>query len=139
MPYKKRAILTAVASGALLAICVAMTTCNAQTADPAQTYMLPANFDTVQDLYEACTSEDGGLRTVCAAYIAGIASLMGPIGSTRNVGLATRAYGVCSKSTISLGAFVQAFKNWATKHPEMWSHPMVLGVLVSLRGTWPCP
>jgi hypothetical protein len=33
---------------------------------------------------------------------------------------------------------VQAFLNWAEKHPEAWSYNQIRGVILALGETWPC-
>jgi len=47
-------------------------------------------------------------------------------------------FAICQSSGTSTGAGVQAFINWAEKHPERWSQPYSVGVVDSLRELWPC-
>jgi hypothetical protein len=47
------------------------------------------------------------------------------------------AFGQCSEGA-TYGAARQAFVNWAEKHPEQWSKPMIVGVIEALNETWPC-
>jgi Rap1a immunity proteins len=42
------------------------------------------------------------------------------------------------KTPTSSGAMVQAFINWAEKHPENWKMYMHPGVILALNETWPC-
>ena len=45
----------------------------------------------------------------------------------------------CFNSTVTTGAMVQAFKNWAQKHPADWSTLAHDGVFDAIKETWPCP
>ncbi len=38
----------------------------------------------------------------------------------------------------SYGAQVQAFINWAKKHPEKWNENDLDGIMTALQETWPC-
>lgn len=97
-----------------------------QAADPAVS---------VQGLYQQCT---GGTpeQVYCLGYITGVAESMIVLGGGRDS--SAHSFGVCSKVTISPAAEVQAFKNWAERHPEMWGQIRYIGVLFALREHWPC-
>jgi len=41
-------------------------------------------------------------------------------------------------SGVTRPAMVQAFKNFAEKHPESWGMEAVTGVAMALRTTWLC-
>jgi hypothetical protein len=38
----------------------------------------------------------------------------------------------------TMGAVIQAFLNWADKHPEKWARPRIFGATAAMRETWPC-
>jgi hypothetical protein len=88
----------------------------------------------IQYLYEACTGADSALEMYCIGYISATEDAMTTIG----IGDEAKAFGMCSKATVSYGAAIQAFKNWAQKHPETWSAPRYMGVALALKETWPC-
>jgi hypothetical protein len=103
----------------------------------------------VQDLYRQCTKPAlDAERTFCVAFISGIAEQMIATGfgfrqrraeggfldrDDRNI---VSFLSACTRA--SFGAMVQAFVNWAEKHPEKWSTSRQLGVMMALRETWPC-
>ncbi len=96
------------------------------------------DYGTVQGLYELCTVDDRAHFNVmaCFGYISGIRDMMMVIGT---LDAPVKIYfGLCSKDEVASGATVQAFKNWAEKHPEMWSKPRGAGVGIALREAWPC-
>src|SRR5260221_9699018 len=89
---------------------------------------------TVQALYTRCTAKATLDQMFCAGFFTAAlddALVMGD-------GVSTQAYGICSKTPVTVGAAVQAFENWAQKHPEAWSHHRYLGVLWALQEVWPC-
>jgi Rap1a immunity proteins len=45
----------------------------------------------------------------------------------------------CPTSFVSNGAMVQAFSEWAKRHPEEWRATAQIGVMQAVRDTWPCP
>jgi hypothetical protein len=50
-------------------------------------------------------------------------------------------FALCSepKGTVPTGReMIQAFVNWAEKHPESWSQRNIYGVALALRESWPC-
>jgi hypothetical protein len=103
----------------------------------------------VQQLYRECTKPvEDFEKLFCVGFISGISAQMITNGQ---VAATLRAEGAlandvdrrmmftvsaCTKA--SVGARVQAFINWAEKHPEEWSTPRQLGVMQALRETWPC-
>jgi hypothetical protein len=95
--------------------------------------------NTVEWLYSACQApKESAPQGYCTAYVRGIVDTLLLNGEMLKDDKAHRAeMGLCG--TISNAASVQAFKNWAAKHPEAWSQPMVAGVVVSLRELWGCP
>ena len=86
--------------------------------------------------------------TFCVAFISGVAEQMIATGVVFRQRRAEGGFldgddrldmsflSACTKA--SFGAMVQAFINWAEKHPEKWSTSRQLGVMASLRETWPC-
>jgi hypothetical protein len=46
-------------------------------------------------------------------------------------------FAICfTKQNASYGARVQAFRNWAQKHPEEWGDADCAGVVIALREVW---
>lgn len=98
-------------------------------------------FTTVQELYNNCIASQLSYTTVsslsnCRGYIGGVVEMMMVIGAAPDA--AQRIFGMCPKDAVTQGAVTQVFKNWAEKHPEMWSKPRVLGVMTALQEAWPC-
>jgi hypothetical protein len=100
-----------------------------------------ADDHNVQSLYNLCkATTDDARYTLCIGYISGIGdimqtnSVMHPRAAVDPAPLDER---LCGQP--SYGAQVQAFKNWAEKHPQQWQAPRQLGVISALSGTWPCP
>lgn len=89
----------------------------------------------IESLYEQCNETDLYKQTFCAAYIAGVAEILGRVGLDKS---ARPLSGICWKGDVSYSAMVQAFKNWAQKHPEAWGMPRYGGVMWALKETWPC-
>lgn len=100
--------------------------------------------DDVQALLIKCNAESSSLDVVlCLGRISGMSDLMGFNGYLLKSGRGSeplRQFSTCPGDPIpTYGADVQAFKNWAQKHPEHWTDPDILGVIAALRETWPCP
>lgn len=97
------------------------------------------NADTVQFLYQACKAEPvSPLGRFCLGYSVGVGQMM-----VLN-GYQGHEMGLCPPPTIrgtftpSGGAMIQAFLNWAEKHPEKWAGPALVGFAVAMSTTWPC-
>ena len=80
--------------------------------------------------------------TYCIGFVAGIGATMSLTGSwlmtepelkARDPGIS-----ICYTGILSPGAMIQAFRNWAEKHPESWGARDALGVMHALNETWPC-
>jgi hypothetical protein len=95
---------------------------------------------TVQQLYEDCKDQTRELH--CVGVISGVSGMMRLIASLANraetaedrqlmLGLAA-----CGDWTDQTA--VQAFKNWAEKHPEHRGVEGRFGVMVAISETWPC-
>jgi hypothetical protein len=77
---------------------------------------------------------------ICTTYIRGIGEVMAANALTLKGMPARPLEAVCLGSDgATYGAFDQAFKNWAHKHPEKWELQAVWGVIIALREAWPCP
>jgi len=110
----------------------------------------PDRTSTVQFLYEACQKpHDSSSFSFCLGFVGGTGFLMTLNGTAlQKIPLPNtfaRIYvgsvGICAgqgMSNPSVGAMVQAFVNWAAKHPEHWGDMSISGVLMSLASTWPC-
>lgn len=97
-----------------------------QAGDPARS---------VQDLYAKCTATTGLYeKSYCAGFFTASLDTMIVLGTD----VSTQAFGICPRTTVTVGAAVQAFKNWAQKHPEAWSLQRYLGVSWALQEVWPC-
>lgn len=101
--------------------------------------------DDVQSLYYQCKKSETNMGFgYCIGYISGIGSQMMWTSHTIehitdfNQRLEVGFVSACAKSFVSNGAMVQAFINWAEKHPEEWVTDKQLGVIQAIRGTWPC-
>ncbi len=103
----------------------------------------------VQDLPRMCKTPVGGAEsTFCLAFIAGVAEQMiftGELASLhRKEGGLTderdrKLLSLLSACTsASFGAMVQAFTNWAERHPEEWTTCRQIGVVKALSERWPC-
>jgi hypothetical protein len=97
----------------------------------------------VQQLLDMCNGPYGSPGTIwCAAYIAGVGGGMEANGialsrfTPRDANV-LRIISACGVPTV--GAGVQAFKNWAQAHPELWTLDSFTGVMKALQQTWPCP
>lgn len=92
---------------------------------------------TVQWLYGECTAPQAASQIYCAGYVRGIVDALLINAELLHDNKTLRAeMALCG--TVSNAAAVQAFKNWAEKHPEAWSEPMFAGVVVALRDLWGC-
>lgn len=102
----------------------------------------PQDLMTVQELYESCTASQHSYTTLsllskCRGYINGVADMMVLVGTEGDATM-RKYFGICPRDTITRGSLIQAFKNWAEKHPEMWGKPNLLGVMMALHETWEC-
>ena len=88
----------------------------------------------VQALYTQCTASDTHQQMYCAGFFAATVDSMMVLGSD----VSTQPLGICSKTAITTGAAVQAFKNWAQKHPEAWGLLRFIGVTWAMQEVWPC-
>jgi hypothetical protein len=88
----------------------------------------------VQALYTKCTATDLHQQMYCAGFFTSSVDSMMVLGAE----VSTQALGICPKTAITAGAAVQAFKNWAQKHPEAWGLQRYLGVLWALQEVWSC-
>lgn len=88
----------------------------------------------------------GGFLQFCkaGAETAERAHCVGYVSAVWDVLTVTRAddvqvnkeFAVCGK--VKYRAMVQAFVNWAEKHPDQWEEPRSLGVAKALTELWPC-
>jgi hypothetical protein len=92
---------------------------------------------TVQDMYEACTAPPASTdAAICTGYVSGVGDAMQFIGVKANQHSELRDYAICEQP--SYGAMVQAFKNWADKHPQQWGANKIVGVMLALQENWGC-
>lgn len=105
-------------------------TCNAAFSQTSK------NPDSVQFLYQACRADlASALGRYCLGYAEGAGQMM-VINGHQGYEM-----GLCPPATIGVpsgGALVQAFLNWAEKHPEMWSESALVGFAVAMSTTWSC-
>lgn len=87
----------------------------------------------VQSLYSACKMSDASQEfAVCVGFISGVGETLHYLGLAPDA----QPFKICGAPTH--GAMVQAFLNWAEKHPEAWSYNQIRGVILALGETWPC-
>lgn len=106
--------------------------------------------DTVEFLYQACKAYvAGGTPSYCLGYIYGVGQLMSVNGdeiqrhppSDARTRLYLTGFGLCTGLSVpspSAAAMIQAFLNWAARHPEKWADHTLSGVETALVETWPC-
>jgi Rap1a immunity proteins len=99
------------------------------------------DMDTVQALYGWCN--DDREKDICLGYISGVYDTMRLVGAASTTefpgSIAVRnAMGLCPNNSTTYGAAMQVFKNWAERHPEMWSESRGFGVMLALHEAWPC-
>lgn len=91
---------------------------------------------TVRFLYQTCKDETAANgQRFCLGYILGVGQLMAVNADYGD------NFALCSKpkGTVPTGReMIQAFVNWAEKHPESWTQRNVYGVALALRENWPC-
>jgi hypothetical protein len=99
--------------------------------------------DNTGGLLEMCKAPSGSSKQIyCIGYIRGVAEVMMSLDmrSVPTLGEETKVtfskVAICGR--IQVGAGVQAFKNWAEKHPEKWSTSQTYGVMTALHELWPC-
>jgi hypothetical protein len=93
---------------------------------------------TVEWLYSACQApKDSKHQIYCVAYVRGIVDTLLLNGEMLKADKAHRTE-MAFICTVVNAAALQAFKNWAEKHPEAWSQSMIAGVVVALRDLWGC-
>jgi hypothetical protein len=106
--------------------------------------MADDNVLTVQKLLDDCNAPLGSTSNMyCLGFFGGAGEIMAF--SKFGVGYGSKPEGkkflqdlaICGDSTY--GAERHAFKNWAQAHPEQWTQPASIGVVVALTQTWPCP
>jgi hypothetical protein len=115
----------AVATPAPAADLSASTIAQLQAADPS---------GSVQRLYEECTGTNKAVELYCVGYVAAMVESMMVVGSDDSA----HAFGICPATSVNSAAAVQAFKNWAQKHPEYWGVNRYFGVAQALQELWPC-
>jgi hypothetical protein len=115
------------------------------------------DLNSVQALLEQCSSlqatnnrdqpsailRANGDQMFCFGYISGVSAMMtmNGINLGHNPELWSELHGwaMCEADPASpLGAKVQAFKNYAAAHPEIWGQLMAAGVIQALNSVWPC-
>lgn len=100
----------------------------------------------VQDLYKQCDARQGSFDEIfCLEFVSGVARqlftnrlALKDIKTSRDL-IMMSIPSACPTSFVSNGAMVQAFSEWAKRHPEEWSATAQIGVMRAVRDTWPCP
>lgn len=123
------------------------------TADACRCY--PRDLNSVQELVEECsrqsTSHDppstilraNADQQFCFGYISGMAEMMGMNGviidHNPEFWSELHGYAMCpTPPSVPYGALVQAFKNYASAHREIWGNNKLVGVIEALTSVWPC-
>jgi hypothetical protein len=103
--------------------------------------------NTVRMLHDECNVDDKDddiSRVMCLEYVGAIGDQMYLIGEARSRyqgqegRQVLRAFSVCGEPAPTYKAMVQAFTDWAERHPERWSSPGAWGVMQALQEAWPC-
>ena len=102
----------------------------------------------VQRLYQDCKATDHFRELLCMGFVSGVGAQMSLTGrlaaaERREGRLSTGAssefvFSISICTNPSNGAKLQAFNNWAEKHPEFWGLSQTVGVMVALREAFPC-
>jgi len=95
-----------------------------------------AKSNNVEELYRKCKS-DGIEKTYCAGFLTGAAMRMYEGAAKKMDNPADREFLLCGED-VTGGVIIQAFINWAEKHPEKWGEEMRVGVNAALHEMWPC-
>lgn len=90
----------------------------------------------IQSLYNECTGKDLHDQFFCVGYISATLDAVGMLAAAESQ---PQSFRMCPKVPVTPGAAVQAFKNWAQKHPQSWTLDRVYGVRWALHDAWPCP
>jgi hypothetical protein len=88
----------------------------------------------IRRLHSMCSSADTSEMLYCSAYITAIVESLTAVGKEP----LTHQYGICPVGPISTAATVQAFNNWARRHPKQGSLMRYSGVAWALQERWPC-
>jgi hypothetical protein len=97
----------------------------------------------VKVLFEVCKGSSDTFategRALCLGYISGVVDMMSVTAHHAPAGAFRQQFGVCPEGSAKHRAAVQAFQNWAEKHPEAGAKPNWYGVTQALSKLWPCP
>lgn len=86
--------------------------------------------ETVEQLNLKCR-QAGPTGMFCLGFTAGVANAMF---------LSSGDIKACpGDHLISHGAIQRAFIEWADLHPEHWGMSSLVGVVLAVQATWPCP
>lgn len=94
--------------------------------------------DTVQSLLEDCNSTAAERRLYCLGMVGGVSGVMNSNCMMLETGNPSAPQLAASTGKITFGALEQAFKNWAAAHPEGWGYGATVGLMLSMRETFPC-
>jgi hypothetical protein len=97
---------------------------NCSKAEEAPGFKAEEGAHTVQMLYQESNDDDSNrgviTRLICIGYVGGVGDHMSLIGEARDkrpdLRQVLHALSICGKPTY--GSMIQAFTNWAEKHPE---------------------
>ena len=95
---------------------------------------------TVEAFYREC--KRNGESDFCLMYVSGVMESMlaieSDILSHPESSKVQRKFAMCLVGEVSAAAALQAFLNWADKHPKAWGAWRVAGVTAALQEAWPC-
>jgi Rap1a immunity proteins len=104
-----------------------------------------AQLGTFEALYASCkadpTFEKSAGGAYCVGYIDGIGGVMilnGIFHVKASKGGPSLSMCAPPSQEPTANAMVQAVTNFAATHPEYWQQPMLVGVMLALKSTWPC-
>jgi hypothetical protein len=102
---------------------------------------LAADF-AIQDLLQDCRGYNGPSgKSFCLGYMMGAAGPLSRMHSLQTDTIVKDGVDIfvsaCTEGATT-AALMQAFINWAEKHPQYWKYSAGSGATLALQATWPC-
>lgn len=137
------------------ATCLQMAVCQSAVAQASAVPSGTPIRENVQALLNSCNAPDTSSDyAFCVGYVGGIGDIMRTSGimlkslyelkqldKNTSTAKVLTVVSICSsvpETVITHDAMVQAFKNWANRHPKNWGMNIPFSVGDALRETWPC-
>lgn len=94
---------------------------------------------TVQNTLSACDAPIGSSdHMYCLGLVSGTLAMMSATCRFIREGFGGNPIIASDGSEVTVGAALQAFKNWARDNPQEWSKRDNAGIVIALRTTFPC-